>query len=72
MERLHLLYQDQATLAEFKALFLSVLGQETIDRAFARKDIGGIADARELLDKVFDKLDELYKPKKERTQPNSK
>lgn len=72
MDRLHKLYQDTATLEEFKSLFLSVLEQETIARAFNRKDIGGIADAKELLDKVFDKLDELYKPKKQRVQPSIK
>jgi len=72
MERLHLLYNDTAMLAEFKALYLAVLEEETVRRAFNREDIGGIADAKELMDKVFDKLDELYKPKKARIQPNSK
>jgi hypothetical protein len=72
MDRLHILYQDTATLDEFKNLFLDVLAQETVERAFNREDIGGIADAKELLEKVFERLDELYKPKKVRKQPSSK
>ena len=72
MERLQILHQDKATLNEFKDLFIAVLQEETIARAFAREDIGGIADARELLENVFDRLDEMYSPKKVRKQPNSK
>ncbi len=66
------LYQDRATMEEFKTFFLTVLQEETIKRVYDRQDIGGIADARELLDDVFDKLDDLYKPKVKRIQPNSK
>jgi hypothetical protein len=72
MDRLQQLHNDKATTDLFKEFFVGVLEEETIKRVFAKKDITGIAEARELLDKVFNRLDDIYKVEKKRVQPNSK
>jgi len=72
MDRLNQLYNDKATLELFKEFFVGVLEEETIKRVFAKDNIDGIAEARKLLDKVFARLDEIYKVEKKRVQPNSK
>ena len=72
MDRLNLLYNDKATLELFKEFYVGVLEEETIKRVFANESIEGISEARKLLDKVFARLDEIYKIEKKRVQPNSK
>lgn len=70
MERLFILYQDKATLEDFKAFYIATLEAETIKRVYKKEDVSGIADARKLLDDVFNKLDDLYKPKVSKKQVN--
>jgi hypothetical protein len=43
-----------------KLFMVEVLGEMAVERAFAGKPVVGIAEAKELVDKTFDKLDEIY------------
>lgn len=72
MDKLNHLYNDKATLELFKEFFVGVLEEETIKRVFAKEDVTGIAEARKLIDKVYARLDEIYKVEVKRVQPNSK
>ena len=64
MEPLNQFYNSDKKEA-FYDFFVEVLKEETAKRVFERKDVSGIADAKELLDKVYDKLKRKYAPKLE-------
>jgi len=55
-----------------KVFLIETLGVMAIEKTFNGETTTGIKDARELIDKMFDKLDELYPITKEPVEINSR
>lgn len=53
-------YDNEAEREELKAFMIECLEAMTIERVFNNKSINGIMDARELIDTMFNKLEEIY------------
>jgi hypothetical protein len=62
--KLQSFYLDEPMREEVKTFMISLLEAETVQRVFSGKNVVGILEAKELVDKSFSKLEELYKPKK--------
>jgi hypothetical protein len=59
---------DVHTKEALKAYIDNFIGQEGVRRIFDREDVSAVADAKELIDKMFEQLEIDYgipKPKKE-------
>lgn len=63
--KLQSFYLDEPMREEVKAFMIALLEAETVQRVFNGKDVVGILEAKQLVDKSFSKLEELYRPKKE-------
>lgn len=63
MNPLHQFYTDIHTREAVKAFMLSQLQEMAVDAVFAKEDISGIYEAKELVEKSFSRLRELYEPK---------
>lgn len=50
---------------DVKTYLIDFLKVQAIEKAFAKEDVSGIADAKECLDKAFDNLEVLFAPKSE-------
>lgn len=58
-------YRDEHTREEVKSFMLANLEEMAIQAVFEKKPVEGIAEAKELVDKTFNRLAELYaEPKK--------
>lgn len=57
-------YRDEHMRESVKAFMIGQLEEMAVTRTFRKEDIAGIYEARELVDNMFDKLSELYEPKK--------
>lgn len=64
--------QDEHIREAFKAFMVSQLEEMAIEKVFDKKSIDGIYEARELVDKTFNKLAELYEPKKKANVESSR
>ncbi len=62
MNPLVVFYRDETMRNTVKEFMVAQLEQMAIDRTFNKEDITGIAEARELVDKTFSKLKDLYEP----------
>lgn len=51
---------------------VDVLKEITVEKAFDGEDVSGIREARALVEKVFDKLEEKYGIIEKKEIPNSK
>ncbi len=60
MDSLLLFYRNPSEREAVKAFMIETLAQMAVDKAFNREDVNGIADARDLIDKTFQKLGEKY------------
>lgn len=63
MNPLFQFYQDSSTRETFKAFMLAQLDEMALETLYAGKDVKGFQEARELVDKTFSKLKDLYAPK---------
>lgn len=61
MDLLRTFYNDIHTREAVKAFLTEQLQNIAVERTFERKDVSGIADAMELINSSFEKLDEMYK-----------
>lgn len=64
MDRLNLLSQDKATLEQLREFTKGVLNDEIIKKTLAKQDTTGYAEASEIIKKVLDKIDGLFKEEK--------
>ena len=55
-------YNDEHTREAVKDFLVSNLEDMAIERVFSKKDISGIADAKDVIEKAFIKLSEIYSP----------
>lgn len=62
--KLQSFYLDEPMREDVKAFMTVLLEEETVRRVFSGKSTVGILEAKELVDKSFSKLEELYTPKK--------
>lgn len=62
MNPLVIFYRDETMRNTVKEFMVAQLEQMAIDRTFNKEDVVGIAEAKELVDKTFSKLKELYEP----------
>lgn len=60
MKSLQEFYNDKETMNNVKAYLIDYLEKESIIQVFARQDISGIADAKEIIDKAFENLEVLF------------
>jgi hypothetical protein len=49
---------------------MNILREETQRKVFARQDVSGIADAKEILDKAFQTMANEFEPKKKQEVVN--
>lgn len=53
-------YGNEAQREAVKAYMIETLAELAVERTFEGKDVGGIKDAKECVDKMFDKLEVTY------------
>lgn len=68
MDKLQQFYLDEGTREEVKRFIKQLLNEEALNRVFTGKDVVGLLEAGQLVDKTFSKLEELYKTRKEKEQ----
>lgn len=64
--------QDTHTREAVKAFMLGQLEEMTIEKVFANQPTTGIYEAKELIEKMFSRLEELYAPKKKVVHESSR
>lgn len=72
MEILQQFYENEAQREAVKEFMITVLGEMAIERAFDGKPTSGIQEARECVEKSFDKLEEVYSTKEKAVINNSR
>jgi len=65
-------YSNEAERDAVKEFMIEVLKELAVERTFDGKPVTGIPEARELVDRLFDKLQELYGKIKEPVISNSR
>lgn len=69
LKQLHTNVGQRETL---KLYMIEILKELTVEKAFAGEDVTGIAEARKLVDRFFEKLDEDYGEEKPVVISNSR
>jgi hypothetical protein len=72
MQNLKQFYDNETQREEVKAFMVMCLEEMAVDKTFAGDDVTGIKEARDLIDKTFDKLAELYGTIPKITSTNSR
>ncbi len=72
MEPLQLFYNNENEREAVKAFMIKVLRELSADAALEGEDTKGFKEAKDMVDKMFDKLDELYGIIKEPANQNSR
>lgn len=60
--RLKEFYQDKELSAEVKAYFTKFLELKALEKVFERQDTSAIAEAKDILDGVFEQMDAEFAP----------
>lgn len=58
-------YLNEVMRNDVQAYLIDFLKLQAIEKAFAKEDINGIADAKEVLDKAFSNLEVIFAPESE-------
>ena len=58
-------YLNEVMRNDVKTYLIDFLKVQAIEKAFAKEDVSGIADANEVILKAFDNLDILFSPQSE-------
>lgn len=72
MNPLLLFYRNENEREAVKAFMIQQLGEMTVEMAFEGKPVTGIQEARQLVDKMFNRLEERYSEKKEVQFPSTR
>jgi hypothetical protein len=72
MSNLKQFYDNETQREEVKAFMILCLQEMAVERTFAGEDVYGIKEARDLVEKTFDKLAELYGTIPKVISPNSR
>ncbi len=70
MDKLQEFHFDKEMMETVKAFIVSVLEDEAVSRVMNKEDISGLADAKSVLLKSFDRLDEIYNVEKDKESVN--
>lgn len=62
---------DVHTKEALKEFIFDCINEEALDKMFKREDVTHIADARELIEKAFDKLNTIYGIPTKQTTPTN-
>ena len=54
---------DGATKEALQDFIIEVINEEAIKKMYLKEDVSHIADAKELIDSAFNKLEEMFSPK---------
>lgn len=65
-------YKDKHTREAVHAFLLDMLNQEAVERVLSRKEVSGLADAKEVITKAFSTLKDTYEPKPEKKVQSSR
>lgn len=58
-------YLNEAMRNDVQTYLIDFLKIQAIEKAFAKEDVSGIADAKEAIDKAFSNLEVLFMPQSE-------
>ena len=58
-------YLNEVMRNEVKTYLIDFLKVQAIEKAFAKEDVSGIADANETIEKAFNNLEVLFTPQSE-------
>lgn len=72
MNILRQFYENTGERDAVKAFLTDVLKEIAVERTFNGEDVGGIKDAKDCVEKAFDRLEELYGIKKKATITDSR
>jgi hypothetical protein len=68
MNPLSLFYQNEVEREAVREFFIKNLEEMAVERVFDKQSVAGIYEARKVITRSFDKLDELFgKPKVQKT-----
>ncbi len=56
-------HQDKDTRDNVHSYLIDFLKEEAIRKIFDKEDVGGVAEAKEMIDKAFDNMDVMFKSK---------
>ena len=65
---LHQLWQDKESLMEVRKFLTSFLTETGVKKMFAGEDTKAVGEAKDILDKAFDELDNMFGPKKKKRE----
>ena len=63
MDLLRQFYLNEHEREAVKEFMIQVLKERAVDKVFNKKAIAGVYEARQTIDDVFNKLEEMYQPK---------
>lgn len=69
MDLLKRFNSDEATKEALKDFIIQVINEEGVRKMYLREDVSHIADAKELIDTTFNRLEEMFTPKQYAEQP---
>lgn len=58
-------YLNEVMRNDVKTYLIDFLKAQAIEKAFAKEDVSGIADANEVINKAFENLEVLFTPESE-------
>jgi hypothetical protein len=56
-------YLNEAMRGDVKTYLIDFLKIQAIEKSFAKEDISGVAEAKEVIDRAFENLEVLFAPK---------
>lgn len=66
---LHEFYNDKEIREAVYNYLTQFLTEQAVKKVFNKEDTSAIGEAKELVDKAFDNLDILFRPKRKRKEP---
>lgn len=72
MNNLRNFYNNENERESVKEFMIECLKEMAHERAFAGESVAGISEARELVEKMFDKLEQMFRIKPEQKEISSR
>lgn len=60
MNQLQTFYRNQSQRDSVKEFMFAMLREIAVEAAFEGKSVGGIPEAKQVIDRAFDRLEEMY------------
>jgi hypothetical protein len=70
MKSLKEFYADTETRDNVKAYLVQFLTEEAVKKVFNREDVGGVAEAKEIIENAFAQMELMFQPKVEKNTEN--